>query len=154
MDQAEIFTGRCQCGQLGYRVSGRSLALFACHCRDCQRQSASAFGLALWVRTDEVALSGEPKTWIRETPGGRRMHCRFCPDCGSRVLHQLEDQPGVLSIKPGTLDDTRSLRPVAQLWTGRAQPWLSQDEGCLLYPGNPPGFEAIFAAWRQRRAGQ
>ena len=65
----ETFHGQCQCGAVRYRVTGTSATLFACHCTDCQRQSASAFGMALWVRDAAVALTGgEPKEWLRTMP--------------------------------------------------------------------------------------
>lgn len=146
----EIFEGGCQCGETTYRVAGQSLALFACHCTECQRQSSSAFGMALWIRTSKVELlSGRLQSWSRTTPSGRQIVGQFCPTCGSRIFHQTIGNEGVLSIKPGTLNDTTWLRPVAHIWTESAQPWVRLDDDCLVYPNNPPGFDAVMAAWRR-----
>lgn len=154
----ELFEGQCQCGAVAYRVEGESLALFACHCTECQRQSSSAFGMALWVRTTSVDVSGPLQVWVRRTPSGKLMRCSFCSTCGTRVFHQMSDTDAILSIKPGTLNDTSRLRPVGQIWSQSAQPWLDLKEqarldahagsSCLVYPGNPEGFEPIFEAWR------
>jgi len=145
----ETFDGRCQCGEVQYRVTGASATLFTCHCTECQRQSSSAFGMALWVRQAQVALvAGEPKEWIRTMPSGRRMACRFCGTCGTRLFHQTLGQSEFMSIKPGTLDHTLSLNPVGHIWTGSKQAWFELPEGSLHYSGNPPSFEDLIAAWR------
>lgn len=41
-------TGQCQCGAIRYESTGESLALYVCHCLECQKQSASAFAF-LWM---------------------------------------------------------------------------------------------------------
>lgn len=141
-------TGRCQCGQAQYRLNGQPLTLFTCHCTDCQRQSSSAFGMALWVHKADVQLTqGELKEWVREMPSGRKMSCRFCPSCGTRIFHQVLGQNETLSIKPGTLDDTSWLRPAAHIWTRSRQPWIQLDPATLQYPGNPVNFDELMAAW-------
>ena len=61
----EIFAGQCQCGDVKYQVTGTAASLFASHCTECQRQSASAFGLALWIEGADVQLlRGELKEWF------------------------------------------------------------------------------------------
>lgn len=147
----ETFHGQCQCGAVRYRVTGESATLFACHCTDCQRQSASAFGMALWVREPAVELNeGEVKEWLRTMPSGRQMACRFCATCGTRLFHQVVGNEGVLSIKPGTLDSTQGLRPVGHIWVGSKQAWVTLGDDCLQYPGNPDGYEALMARWEAR----
>ncbi len=144
----EVFEGQCQCGAVHYRVTGSVQTLFACHCTECQRPSASAFGMALWVKDAQAEISGPPlQEWTRTTPSGKRMSGRFCPVCGTRLFHQV-DLPGApLSIKPGTLNDTRALHPVAHIWTASKQPWVVLDEAVLQYPGNPPDFAPLVEAW-------
>ncbi len=41
--------GGCQCGAIRYESEGQPIALYICHCRECQKQSASAFGISLDV---------------------------------------------------------------------------------------------------------
>ncbi|NLR75786.1 GFA family protein [Leeia aquatica] len=144
-------SGQCQCGASRYRVMGEPLLVFACHCKECQRQSASAFGMGLWCRVQTREVSGELATWTRQTPSGRTMDCLFCPQCGSRLFHQLRDQPAILSIKPGTLDDTRWLRPGAHIWTDSAQCWFELDPGVPASPGNPPDFAPLIEAWQRQQ---
>lgn len=143
----ENLAGQCQCGKVHYRVQGQSVALFVCHCLECQRQSASAFGMALWVNDAKVQLlSGELNQWVRTTPLGQQMLCRFCHTCGTRLFHQIKGK-NQISIKPGTLYATKQLQPVAHIWTKSKQDWVSIPEHLLQYPENPPAFDALFAAW-------
>lgn len=149
---SEIFEGRCQCGQARYRISGETVALFVCHCTECQRQSASAFGMALWLRNfSKELLAGELEAWVRTTPRGRQLVGEFCPRCGTRLFHQMTDQPDTMSIKPGTLDTPLAFEPVAHIWTSSAQAWAQWPPSTLSYPENPPSFEDIFAAWQARK---
>lgn len=140
--------GQCQCGAVHYRVQGTAQTLFVCHCTECQRQSASAFGMALWVQDAQLELSGAPlQEWVRTTPSGQQMACRFCPTCGTRLFHQMLRPGALLSLKPGTLHDTSALHPVAHIWTASKQPWVQLAPELLQYPGNPPTWEPLLQAW-------
>jgi hypothetical protein len=55
-----------------------------------------------------------------------------------------------VNVKVGTLDDAGRMRPVGHLWTRSARPWVAVPAGVLVYEGQPPDFEALYAAWRQR----
>jgi len=41
--------GGCQCGAIRYELSGEGLELYVCHCKECRKQSASAFGISVIV---------------------------------------------------------------------------------------------------------
>lgn len=124
--------GGCQCGRVRYRLEGEPRGLAACHCRDCQRQSGSAFGLSLAVPKESFRLtSGDVRTFTVPCDSGRLKECAFCPECGTRIYHA-----GVLgvSVKAGTLDDTSQLRPEAHYWTARKQPWVQLPDGVPCFP--------------------
>jgi len=46
--------GGCQCGTIRYRLTAEPLMLYICHCSDCQKQSASAFGMSLRMRPGDI----------------------------------------------------------------------------------------------------
>jgi hypothetical protein len=121
----ETKTGGCQCGAVRYELSGEPLPLVICHCHECQKQTASAFGMTLPVAKEDLRiLAGALKEWRRRADSGREVACFFCPDCGTRVYHSSLLGPAYWHLKPGTLDDTGWLDPVAEVWTQAAQPWL------------------------------
>ena len=41
--------GRCACSNIRYRLTAAPMIVHACHCRDCQRLSGSAFAINLWI---------------------------------------------------------------------------------------------------------
>ena len=116
-------SGGCQCGAVRYVIVGEPLGLYVCHCRECQMQSASAFGISLIVRRADFELSrGEVNFWSRPTDTGRTLTCAFCPACGSRLWHQGADPEEPISVKGGSLDAPPDLRAAVHIWTARKLP--------------------------------
>lgn len=133
-----MLTGGCQCGALRYESAGTPLSLYACHCRECQKQSASAFGLSLEVPYSGLHVTrGAPKTWSRDTDSGRRLVCVFCPDCGSRLWHESEAEPKTVTIKAGSLDEPVDLGAAIHIWTSRKLPGVVIPEGAKQFPQEP-----------------
>jgi Glutathione-dependent formaldehyde-activating enzyme len=87
---AIMTVGGCQCGDVRYEISGDPLALYICHCRECQKQSASAFGMSLQVKRADFRITrGAARSWSRSTDSGNRLKCFFCPRCGSRICTRV-----------------------------------------------------------------
>lgn len=141
-----VLEGGCQCGSVRYRYSGEVLNIFVCHCTECQKQSGSCCGMGLWLRESGLQrVSGNLRHWIRRLPSDQDMPCEFCERCGTRVYHTSDSNraAGIVSIKPGTLDDTSWLEPFAHIWTARAQPWVTFRAGPKLYEHNPPSLISL-----------
>jgi hypothetical protein len=138
--------GGCQCGAVRYVLSALPLTLYACHCKECQRQSSSAFGLSLRVPAGAVDVTGPTKAAERSDPSSPPVTGLFCAKCGTRVIHR---RPGrdTINIKAGTLDDTGWIAPVGHLWTRSAQPGFAPPPGPLVYDGQPESYDALIAAW-------
>src|SRR5947207_3113326 len=116
-------TGGCQCGRIRYEITAPPTELCVCHCLECRKQSASAFGISLFVPRAGVRVTrGTFKTWTRATDSGRSLACAFCPDCGSRLWHERvgeKEQSPIVSIKAGSLDQPVDLAEAAHYWTKR-----------------------------------
>ncbi len=142
-------SGGCQCGGVRYAITAVPLTLYLCHCTECQRQSSSAFGMSMLVARSALAVDwARLGIFVRGTAaGGREIRCLFCPDCGTRLFHESTQENEVVSVKAGSLDNTRWLRPVGHLWTRRAQPWVRIPPDDLAYPGEPPSFDGLYRRW-------
>jgi len=150
LPRAADLVGGCQCGALRYRISGDPITVYVCHCHDCQKQSASAFGMSLWADSTKFQLlRGELSFYHTQGDSGAVKNCAYCQHCGTRIYH-TSDQPGaILSVKAGSLDDTSHLRPVAHLWTRRAQPWIGIDcEKMVCFETEPPDDQILVDLWR------
>jgi hypothetical protein len=143
-------TGGCLCGAIRYEVTAAPLGVYACHCTDCQKQSASAFALAVPVlRAAFRVTAGAPVAWTRKSPGGATVLSWFCGTCACRIYGEREGRPSVLNIRAGSLDDTSWIANVAHLWTRSAQPWMHFGPGALIHETQPEDFRAFVASSRQ-----
>ena len=118
------YTGGCQCGAVRYVLTTEPIRVVVCNCKECQRQSASAFGMSMPVKKNSLTVTGLTKQFTRIADSGNEVTGVFCPECGVRIYHLLKSAPDVASIKPGTLDDTRWLRPGSFIWMKSAQGWV------------------------------
>lgn len=130
-------TGRCQCGAVSYRLKASPLVFYLCHCIECQKQSASAFGESLQVAVESVECTGKLRRFSRPGDSGRTLDCHFCPACGTRIYHRT---PGadVLTIKAGTLDDGSWLVPAGHIWIRSRQPWMTFAADELIFEKGAP----------------
>lgn len=131
-------TGRCLCGQVSYILGASPLLTAVCHCRNCQRQSGSAFSIIVLAKTATVEIDGNLRTFLDKAENGASIERRFCPDCGSAMFSWQSSAPDRLIIKAGTLDDPSGLRPSVHVWCASAQPWVAIPENVVRFPGNPP----------------
>ena len=130
-------TGGCQCGAVRYAIAGEPIAVYVCHCRECRKQSASAFGISLLVPKGAFSLQrGEVRTWSRRTDSGRTLDCMFCGTCGSRVWHA---SPGsaTITVKGGSLDQPVDLTAAIHIWTSRKLPGVIIPEGAACCAEEP-----------------
>ena len=145
--------GGCHCGAIRYEVTAPPLGVYACHCTDCQKQSASAFALAAPVpRTAFCLTTGSPACWSRTSPSGVTVLSWFCRNCACRIYGERDGRPRVINIRAGSLDDTTWIASVGHLWTRSAQPWLHIEPDALAHETQPEDFRAFIAAWKQTSA--
>lgn len=139
-------TGGCLCGAVRYEVRARPFFVYMCHCTDCQRRSGAAFSLGMPVARESFAVVvGTLERVDCTAPSGTQTFHNHCPVCRVRTHSEPQAYPGSINVRPGTLDDTSCVEPVAQIWTRSAQLWA-------LMPGLPkyeaqPDFPAIRAAF-------
>ena len=119
-------TGGCLCGNIRYTIKSEP-SVGQCHCKNCQRQSGSAFSVNLTVPTSDLQLVGELKIYEdRETSSGKPVYRCFCPECGSPIKSDCASFEGYVFVKAGTLDDLTWgwLKPTAQYYCESRQPWV------------------------------
>jgi len=132
--------GRCLCGAVSYRADADPVFTAICHCKNCQRQTGTAFSLVVGVREEDFELDGEPAvfTTAGEDHGGEtRRH--FCSACGSPLLSTSDALPGIVIVKAGTLDDVSWLQPQLEVWGEQAQPWIQPADGRPRLPRDASG---------------
>lgn len=133
-----ILHGGCQCGAVRYAISAAIQQTYVCHCRECRRQSASAFGISVIVPASGFALTqGTTRTWRRPTDSGRMLDCMFCVACGSRIAHSTPGE-ATISVKGGSLDQPPDLAQAFHIWTSRKLPGVVIPHNASQFPEEPP----------------
>lgn len=132
-----MLTGGCQCGAVRYEVTAKPLAVYVCHCRECQKQSASAFGISVIVPAQAFSLrQGRVGHWSRPTASGGTLDCMFCLECGTRIRHTAPGE-AVISIKGGSLDVPVDLAGAYHIWTRRKLSGVVIPDGARQCPEEP-----------------
>jgi hypothetical protein len=79
--------GGCACGKTRYTMTAAPLIVHACHCRDCQRLTGSAFALNIWIERCRVETDHARLTSSTVAAGSGKPHEIFrCPDCGIQQI--------------------------------------------------------------------
>jgi hypothetical protein len=116
--------GGCLCGRVRYTVSGDPVFSGVCHCRSCQRFTGSAFEAVIAFPNPAISAQGELKTYDDTGDSGKQVHRKFCPNCGSGVMTEVDVMPGMTLILSGSLDDPSSFTPTMEIYCDSAQPWV------------------------------
>ncbi len=121
----ETISGGCLCGAVRYAWTGDTrFNIYACHCKDCQTRTGSAFGLQLGVTEGGFSISGPVIEGAHVQPSGAIAAIFACEKCLTRLYTTNALRPGVLNIRAGTLDDSSAIVPGFHLWIKSKQPWV------------------------------
>jgi hypothetical protein len=114
-------------------VDGEPPLTGVCHCKDCQRETGSAFAVAIVVPESALSIEGETKTFSYTADSGRTARRSFCAECGSSLFARSAGFPGMTIIKAGSLDDTSGIRPTIEIYCDSAQPWVDLRGGAKRF---------------------
>ena len=138
--------GGCRCGAVRYTVALETLPrTYACHCRDCQTWSGSAFSQQAFLPDAALSVTGPVTVFELTNPSGRISTQRMCGICHTRIYNSNSARPGVVVVRAGTLDRSDELDVVAHIWVKRKQPWLQLPEGVATWPEGAPLTELLQA---------
>lgn len=114
-------SGSCRCGEVQIQVSAPPILTMACHCKGCQRMSASAFSLSVAIPTNGFeVLSGEPVLGGLRNPDLRHF---FCPQCMSWMFTRF--LPEFVNVRVTMLNDPSWFVPFVETWTRAKLPWVT-----------------------------
>ena len=113
---------------------------YACHCRDCQTWSGSAFSLQFILPEDRFAVEGETQLFELVSADGQHIsRQRGCPICLTRVYNTNTARSGSVVVRAGTLDRSDELNIAAHIWVSRKLAGIEIPGGIPSWPeGAPP----------------
>ncbi|MGP1283120.1 MAG: GFA family protein [Parasphingopyxis sp.] len=120
-DWALPWTGQCLCGDLQFEISAPPLLSMACHCRGCQRLTASAFSLSVMVPAEGFRVTkGEGVKGGLRGPHGQF----FCDSCKSWVYSEPHGIDWIVNVRTMMLDEPRWDVPFIEVMTDERLPWV------------------------------
>lgn len=127
--------GGCACGTVRYALTSPPMFVHCCHCRDCQRQTGSAFVINALIETDRIVLlSGQPEPFAVPTDSGRHHDIYRCTRCGTAVWSDYGRRPGLRFVRVATLDEPPAIAPDVHIYTRSKLPWVSVPSGAPAFP--------------------
>jgi hypothetical protein len=130
--------GGCFCGSVRYRLTSPPMFVHCCHCKDCQRQTGSAFVINAIIETARIErLSGEPVPVTMATDSGRPHDIYRCLQCQIAVWSDYGRRPLIRFVRVGTLDEPSALPPDVHIFTRSKLPWVG-------LPKDVPAFEVYY----------
>jgi hypothetical protein len=130
--------GGCACGSIRYKLTAPPLIVHACHCRDCQRITGSAFVINIWIERKFVEANQAPKSFRLTAGTGKPHDVFFCETCGTYLWSFYHAAPGdALFVRAGTLDQPEQVKPNVHIFTRSKLPWF-------LLPRDTPAFETFY----------
>ena len=140
------YPGGCLCGTIRYEFNAEPATVYTCHCTECQKVSASAFGISVRVMAEDFQITkGEPATFDTIADSGRVKTGLFCATCGTRFGGGVGGP--VVVLRYGSLDDPNWFEPVAHIWTRSAQAWYPFNDGLPKFEKAPEDPAALNALW-------
>lgn len=112
--------GACMCGQVKLRVSAPPIITMACHCKGCQKLSASAYSLTAMVPAAALAVEG--KTQIGALHGANPYH--YCSNCLNWLYTGLSRAPFV-NVRPTMFDVPAWSTPFIESYVTEKLPWAT-----------------------------
>lgn len=134
--------GGCLCGAVRYTVAGDPMIVAICHCRNCQRQSGSAFSIVGAVLDAAYTQTGVTKVFEDRGESGQAVMRHFCAHCGSPIVSIAAALPGLTLIKAGTLDDPGRWVPTMESYCDTALDWVATGAETQRFPRAISGDEA------------
>jgi hypothetical protein len=135
-----MLEGRCTCGTVRYRLAGQPFAVHCCHCRDCQRETGSAFVINGLIETPRVEVTqGSPETIDTPSASGKGQKIVRCPACKVALWsHYGGMGEKAAFVRVGTLENPDACAPQVHIFTRSKQPWFD-------LPADAPAYEIFYS---------
>jgi hypothetical protein len=128
-------SGACMCGAVRFDVSEPLLGALYCHCKRCQRRTGTAFSVSGLTAPGSFAVTqGEDAVRTYEPPDDGWLKS-YCVACGSQLFTTHPENPELIAVRLGALDQDPGVRPGAHQFVDYAAPWAPvPDDGLPRFP--------------------
>lgn len=125
-----MYTGRCLCGRIQFRIDSQLQTIQNCRCGQCRKAQGTPFASNSPIKSDpfRVVQSSDLLVEYESSPGKKRV---FCKRCGSPIYSARESKPGILHIRVGLIDGLIAAVPIAHIYVASLAIGGSSPTHCL-----------------------
>ncbi len=114
-------SGGCLCQKIRFEIVQAPLLTLACHCKGCQKLTASAFSLSAMVLSDSFKITkGQPVIGGLHKP---QSHYYYCDWCKNWLFTRQEPDVGFTNVRAMMFDDVIEFEPYVEVWTSEKLSW-------------------------------
>jgi len=127
-------TGQCMCGSVRFEIDQPLIGAACCYCKRCQRRTGTGFSASgLTVPGSMRFTEGEDLVRLYEPGDG--WNKAFCSNCGSQTHTVNPDNPDLVAVRLGALDQDPGVRPLGHQFVDYASDWFPvPDDGLPRFP--------------------
>lgn len=124
MNECIVYEGGCSCRKLRYRMSANPLIVHACHCRQCQRVTGSAFVMNALIEKEKVELLCGDIDQMRFPDTHHTAY--FCRACATYVWSEYRSGrfDNCWFMRVGAMDEPDLTPPTVHIFVESKQPWV------------------------------
>lgn len=131
---SDLYDGQCFCGAVRYRLHGRPMFIHCCHCRDCQKQTGSAFAINGLIEDERIEiLAGQPVAVEMATDSGYPHDIYRCAACRTALWSDYGRRGWLKFIRISTLAAADDFVPDVHIYTRSKLPWVVLPEGARAF---------------------
>ncbi len=130
VEETTPITGGCLCSAVRFQITAKPLAAHYCHCTRCQKQSGGPFTVNATVPFEGFSFTKGKPVAYESSPGNLRL---FCGACGSSLAGRVAEDPKLIIVGLGCLDDPNLIKPECHAFTSTQVSWCEIDDGLPRY---------------------
>ena len=116
------FNGSCLCGSVRVSIAAPPMLTLICHCRDCQKLTASAYSLTTRFPEDSFSRTGNFIVGGLKFIG--HVH-HFCKSCLNFIYPEIGEENRRINLSTSILDEAAFFEPFVELMSDHKMPWVS-----------------------------
>ena len=127
------------CGSVKFRIDKPLLGVEICHCKRCQRRTGTDHSVAGLTRPGSFEITAGEGLVSAYIPDDDGWHKFFCQRCGGQLFARHPENPDLLAVRMGALDQDPGVRPIGHQFVAYAAPWEDiPDDGLPRYDERMP----------------
>jgi len=113
----------CLCKSIQFTIDCELHSTRYCYCTNCTKFAGTSPATWAIMESSKLTVTSAEKS-VSKFDSGRGRRC-FCPHCGSPVWFESLDNPELLAIPLGVLDDGDVPAPERHIWVRSKPKWCT-----------------------------